>query len=437
VSGRLAITPGFEAPPVQSASAAGSLLKTAAAQTNSPKAAVQTKVSSVFANLIQELAQEAAPPPATKTTPRAPQQTAPLPGEPALELPAAQSASAQSTVESTPDAPATGEDKPAVAPPAPPPVSSEGTRRQPKSEASGPRGNSAPLTIDAALFMPAAPPISLKLPSFITRAGEWTGDAIHTGEDLPATSTATAARERTLDLRPAPALELKIRAQEQPTAPVWNTTTKPAPTDQQTDTELPSTVTSGTQPHAAEQIVHGFASEPGKAAIEPTAVPSAPTSAIAIPPTPVNPPLVINTNASSAPAPPQAPSAHFADEPVSRQPEQHAQPLRSISLEFAPDGAQDVRVRLAERGGDVHISLHSNDPALSSRLSDGVHELVGTLASAGYDAQAWSQGQGRQNHSQQDQTPPDDPRRNRRGNSADPGTEDFDALVQQPISTKP
>ena len=143
-------------------------------------------------------------------------------------------------------------------------------------------------------------------------------------------------------------------------------------------------------------------------------------------------------NASSAPAPPpQAPAAHLADEPVSRQPEQHAQPLRSLSLEFAPDGAQDVRVRVEERAGDVHISLHSTDPALSSRLSDGVHELVGTLASAGYDAQAWTNGQGRQSHSEQNQAPPDDPRRNRRGNSADAGEEDFDALMQQPIRIKP
>jgi hypothetical protein len=159
-------------------------------------------------------------------------------------------------------------------------------------------------------------------------------------------------------------------------------------------------------------------------------------SAIAMPPTPVNPPPVIHINASSAPAP-QAPAAHLADEPVSRQPEQHTQPLRSLSLEFAPDGAQDVRVRVAEHAGDVHISLHSTDPALSGRLSDGVHELVGTLANAGYDAQAWTQGQGRQNHSEQNQAPPDDPRRNRRGNSNDPGTEDFDALMQRPTRIKP
>jgi hypothetical protein len=321
-------------------------------------------------------------------------------------------------------------------PSAPPPALSEGVRRQPKPETSRLGENSAPITIDAALLMPVVSPISVKLPSFITHPGEGTGDFIHMGggtggDDPRTTSTSNAGRDQTLDLRPAPALELKIRAQDEAASEA-----KPAPADPQADTELPSTVTSGTQARA-EQIVHAVGNAPGPPTIEPTLVQPA-LSTIAMPPTPVNPVPVINTNASSAPAPPpQAPGAHLADEPVSRQPEQHAQPLRSLSLEFAPDGAQDVRVRVAERDGDVHISLHSTDPAFSGRLSDGVHELVGTLANAGYDAEGWTQGQGRQDHSEQNQAPPDDPRRNRRGNSADQGTEDFDALVQQPISIKP
>jgi hypothetical protein len=472
VSGRLAITPGFEAPPVQLASAAAPVLQTTAARSTSPKAASQTKVPSAFADLIQEFAHEAASRLAVaspKTAPRTVQQATAGAGEPTPELPAAkagpaapatvelsplpqlapsdgrtaarQSKSAETTVESTPDVPAKDGDKPAIAPP---PAPWEGTRRQPKSDASVPRENSAPVTIDVAIFLPVAPPISLKLPSFLTHLGEGSGDGIHTGGHAPrALPTSNPAREQTLNLRPAPALELKIRALDQPASEQEATaapapTSKPVPTEQQTDGELPSTVSLGMQPRAAEQILHAFASAPGPAAIE--SVPPQPTqtTTIAMPPTPVNPPPVINTNASSAPAPPpRPPAAHLADEPVSHQPEQHAQPLRSLSLEFAPDGAQDVRVRVEERAGDVHISLHSTDPALSGRLSDGVHELVGTLASAGYDAQAWTNGQGRQSHSEQNQAPPDDPRRNRRGNSADAGEEDFDALMQQPIRIKP
>ena len=86
-------------------------------------------------------------------------------------------------------------------------------------------------------------------------------------------------------------------------------------------------------------------------------------------------------------------------------------------------------MRLGERAGDVHISLHSTDAALSSRLSDGVHDLVGTLSSAGYDAQAWTPGQGRQNQRQAYE----DPRRNRRGNNDDQQTGEFGAIMQQPI----
>jgi len=524
VSGRFAITPGFEAPPVQPAPTGASIQQTAAAQVSSTRDASQVNLSSVFANLIQELAQETAPPvpavaassktatsgaqqsavlpgqlapklpaaaltpaarsselPATRLVPSAhvpeliamqpglpaptPEQPAPQPDSPALaaiELPpmmpgdgrkaGTRSTSApESAVGSVSDVPVKDGDKPVAPPPASPTAPSQGTRRQAKSDPPGPQENSAPITVDAALFMPAAPPVGLKLAPFIMHLSEGSGDVIpRGGGDLraPSPSASSGAREQTHDLRLAPALELKIRAQDQPASeqsaapgatPAAPSASRPAPTERQTDTELPSPVMSATQPHA-EQLLHTFASTVAPAATEPNSTQSVPaqTTTTALPPTPVNPTPTINTNASYAPAPPpQAPTAHLAEEPVSRQPEQHAQPLRSLSLEFAPDGAQDVRVRLEEHAGDVHISLHSTDPALSGRLSDGVHELVATLSSAGYDAQGWTHGQDRQNHGEQNQAPPDDPRRNRRGDSADPGTEDFDALVQQPGRTKP
>jgi hypothetical protein len=324
---------------------------------------------------------------------------------------------------------------------APPLTPSEDTRHQPKSAIGNAADKPTPIMTGVILPLPVPPPITLKLPSFVTHLGEGTREAPRTAP------TPTAAREQTLDLRPVPALELKIRAQDQPAPeqPVASPSTaaatpapKPVEADQQqAKPELPPAATSVPQPRA-EEIVHAVPAAPGPIAIEPAAAQPVPMSAAVIPPAPVNPPQVIHTQASSAPTPPpQAPAAHLADEPLSRQPEQPTQPLRSLSLEFAPDGAQDVRVRLAERGGDVHISLHSTDPALSGRLSDGVHELVGTLASAGYDAQAWTQGQGRQNHSEQNQAPPDDPRRNRRNNSDDSGTEDFDTLMRQPIRINP
>jgi hypothetical protein len=104
-----------------------------------------------------------------------------------------------------------------------------------------------------------------------------------------------------------------------------------------------------------------------------------------------------------------------------------AQPLRSLSLEFSPDGAGDVRLRLAEKSGEVHISLHSSDASISSRLHEGVHELVGSLSSAGYEAEAWTPGQGQRNN-QGEPEQPKNPRPNRNASE----TEDFGDLFQSP-----
>jgi hypothetical protein len=120
------------------------------------------------------------------------------------------------------------------------------------------------------------------------------------------------------------------------------------------------------------------------------------------------------------------PAAQLAHEPPARA--DATQPLRTVSLEFAADGAGDVRLRLSERAGEVHISLHSSDPSLSGRLHEGIHDLVGSLSTAGYDAEAWTPGQGRQNQRQ----PDDSPKRRRNGDSGD-GAEHFGGMLQQPV----
>jgi hypothetical protein len=120
-----------------------------------------------------------------------------------------------------------------------------------------------------------------------------------------------------------------------------------------------------------------------------------------------------------------APGTHLDDQVPDEMKRQS--PLRSVSIDFTPDGARDVRLRLAERGGDVHVTLHSTDPALTGRLSAGVHELAGSLANAGYDAQAWTNQQGRQG-----QRPYEEAQKPRRSSDADPDGEDFGGLLQQP-----
>jgi len=69
-------------------------------------------------------------------------------------------------------------------------------------------------------------------------------------------------------------------------------------------------------------------------------------------------------------------------------------PVRAVAIEFRPDGVHDVRVRLAEHGGEVHVSVHSADPVVTQDLREGVTGLAATLTQAGYDARAWTPDQG-------------------------------------------
>ena len=115
---------------------------------------------------------------------------------------------------------------------------------------------------------------------------------------------------------------------------------------------------------------------------------------------------------SAAPIPPETKDAS-------------TQPLRSVSLEFTPDGLSDVRLRLSERSGEVHISVHSNDPSMHGKLQDGIHDLIGTLSNAGYDANAWTPGQSRENHQRQREATPNP----RRKDTPGAGAEDFGGLL--------
>jgi hypothetical protein len=124
---------------------------------------------------------------------------------------------------------------------------------------------------------------------------------------------------------------------------------------------------------------------------------------------------------------PQPASAPPPEEPVADQAKTQP-PIRSLALEFTPDGAGDVKVRLSERAGDVHISLHGTDPSLAGRVREGVSDLVGSLAKAGYDAEAWTPGEGREGQRQQS-----DQRPSLRKPAADANAAEFNGILQQPI----
>lgn len=130
-------------------------------------------------------------------------------------------------------------------------------------------------------------------------------------------------------------------------------------------------------------------------------------------------------NAASRNEPPKAPAAATPQSAAEKAP---AQPVKSVALEFTPDGARDVKVRLSERGGEVHVSVHSTDPSVTKNLRAGVTDLASVLEHAGYDAKTWAGGrQQQENPQQQQQETPQ--RRNSRTALA---TEQFDNILQQP-----
>jgi hypothetical protein len=124
----------------------------------------------------------------------------------------------------------------------------------------------------------------------------------------------------------------------------------------------------------------------------------------------------------------EVPASHtpVPTEPLTKEPVQ--QPLKSLSLEFAPDGAGDVRLRVSERAGEVHISLHSSDASLSGKLHEGVHDLVGSLSKAGYEAEAWTPNQGQQGGNQRQP----EQRRQQPPNPKESGEEFGGIFEQQP-----
>jgi hypothetical protein len=152
-------------------------------------------------------------------------------------------------------------------------------------------------------------------------------------------------------------------------------------------------------------------------------LPAQNSMALTTSPTPAPPPLYTGEakpDAQAAGAPPR-------EEPVPDQTKTQL-PIRSLALEFTPDGAGDIKLRLSERSGDVHISLHGTDPSLAGRVREGVSDLVGSLAKAGYDAEAWTPGEGRQGQRQQS-----DQRQSLRKPATEANAAEFNGILQQPI----
>jgi len=87
-----------------------------------------------------------------------------------------------------------------------------------------------------------------------------------------------------------------------------------------------------------------------------------------------------------APATPEAPLG--AGKPPQAEPlvEQHL-PVRTLTLATSSEHGTRVAVHLADRGGQIHVSVRTSDAELASRLRRSVSELVNQLEQAGYRAE--------------------------------------------------
>jgi len=99
-------------------------------------------------------------------------------------------------------------------------------------------------------------------------------------------------------------------------------------------------------------------------------------------------PAAARTNAPEASTPPAAPPPGVPRE----QPREPA--LRELSLAISSkpsDGqqAEQVSLRVVERGGEVRVSVRTPDTELAGTLRDQLGELVSGLADRGFRADTW------------------------------------------------
>jgi hypothetical protein len=81
------------------------------------------------------------------------------------------------------------------------------------------------------------------------------------------------------------------------------------------------------------------------------------------------------------PAAAQAP----ADPPAGRT----AEPVRNVHMQLVSDDNRRVDVRLIDRGGELHVSVKSADPALTQNLQDHLPDLTARLDKQHMQSEVW------------------------------------------------
>ena len=57
-------------------------------------------------------------------------------------------------------------------------------------------------------------------------------------------------------------------------------------------------------------------------------------------------------------------------------------------------------MKLVDRGGELHVAVHSADPVLTTDLRSRVHDLIGGLEKSGFRTETWQPGDGPRHNSE-------------------------------------
>jgi hypothetical protein len=86
-------------------------------------------------------------------------------------------------------------------------------------------------------------------------------------------------------------------------------------------------------------------------------------------------------------------AAHLDAIPETTTPETN-QPARSLALKIQTEDRGAANVVLTDRGGQVHMTVRSSDPALAQSLRSDLGSLAGGLQQNGFDVKLWNPSSG-------------------------------------------
>ncbi len=279
------------------------------------------------------------------------------------------------------------------------------------------------------IFVPAPPP-TLRLrvesaPESVAVAAKAVADVKPQAELAIAPDAAVKLTIRVPDEAPADPVPPPALRQAGPEKP---TELLPEPRTSALEAEPVGRVPAVTRPavpHAIEAVEPErkvASKKAGASLVQSTVETSAARHNTELSPAPAAPPVRTSEPLASARPREVAQPLPVMKEEIAPDPSSRA-PLKSMSLEFSPDGSGEVHLKLAERAGELHISVHSNDAGLNHQLRSGIGDLATALAGAGYDADAWTSAN-RENRQHREQYQPEQQARN-----AGPA---FSTLIDQP-----